>query len=45
VTGRSIALFIALAFAEIGGAYLVWVGIKEHKGGDGYFEYGVLGRA
>ena len=32
MTGRSIALFIAAAIAEIGGAYLVWVGIKEHKG-------------
>jgi small multidrug resistance family-3 protein len=31
VTARSIALFIAAAIAEIGGAYLVWVGIKEHK--------------
>jgi small multidrug resistance family-3 protein len=32
VTARSIALFIAAAIAEIGGAYLVWLGIKEHKG-------------
>jgi small multidrug resistance family-3 protein len=32
VTARSIALFIAAAVAEIGGAYLVWIGIKEHKG-------------
>jgi small multidrug resistance family-3 protein len=32
VTVRSIALFIAAAVAEIGGAYLVWLGIKEHKG-------------
>jgi small multidrug resistance family-3 protein len=32
VTGRSIALLIAAAIAEIGGAYLVWLGIKEHKG-------------
>jgi small multidrug resistance family-3 protein len=32
VTARSIALFIAAALAEIGGAYLVWLGIKEHKG-------------
>ena len=32
MTARSIALFIAAAIAEIGGAYLVWVGIKEHKG-------------
>jgi hypothetical protein len=26
VTARSIALFIAAAIAEIGGAYLVWIG-------------------
>jgi threonine/homoserine/homoserine lactone efflux protein len=32
VTARSVALFIAAAFAEIGGAYLVWVGIKQHRG-------------
>jgi small multidrug resistance family-3 protein len=32
VTARSIALFIAAAVAEIGGAYLVWLGIKDHKG-------------
>ena len=32
MTARSIALFIAAAITEIGGAYLVWVGIKEHKG-------------
>ena len=32
MTARSIALFIAAAIAEIGGAYLVWIGIKEHKG-------------
>ncbi len=32
MTGRSIALFAAAALAEIGGAYLVWIGIKEDKG-------------
>lgn len=32
MTARSIALFIAAAIAEIGGAYLVWRGIKDHKG-------------
>jgi small multidrug resistance family-3 protein len=31
VTARSIALFIAAAIAEIGGAYLVWIGLREHK--------------
>ena len=32
MTARSIALFIAAAIAEIGGAYLVWIGIKDHRG-------------
>ena len=32
MTARSIALFIVAAIAEIGGAYLVWVGIKGDKG-------------
>jgi small multidrug resistance family-3 protein len=32
VTARSVALFLAAAVAEIGGAYLVWVGLREHKG-------------
>ena len=29
---RSIALFLLAAFAEIGGAWLVWQGVREHKG-------------
>ena len=32
MTARSIALFIAAAVAEIGGAYLVWLGFKDDKG-------------
>lgn len=32
MTGRSILLFIAAAVAEIGGAYLVWIGIRDGKG-------------
>lgn len=32
VIARSVALFIVSAVAEIGGAYLVWMGIKEHRG-------------
>lgn len=32
MTARSIALFAAAALAEIGGAYLVWVGFREGKG-------------
>ncbi len=29
---RSIVLFVAAAIAEIGGAWLVWQGVREHKG-------------
>jgi small multidrug resistance family-3 protein len=29
---RTIALFIAAAIAEIGGAWLVWQGVREHRG-------------
>ncbi|WP_024793247.1 YnfA family protein [Tomitella biformata] len=29
---RSIALFIVAALFEIGGAWLIWQGIREHKG-------------
>jgi small multidrug resistance family-3 protein len=32
VTARSLALFIAAAVAEIGGAYLMWQAIKEGRG-------------
>ncbi|HKG03800.1 MAG TPA: YnfA family protein [Conexibacter sp.] len=32
MTGRSIAFFAAAALAEIGGAYLVWIGLKDDKG-------------
>jgi small multidrug resistance family-3 protein len=32
MAGKSIALFIAAAFAEIGGAYLVWIGLRDGKG-------------
>jgi small multidrug resistance family-3 protein len=28
---RSILLFVLAAFAEIGGAWLVWQGVREHK--------------
>ncbi|WP_232677175.1 YnfA family protein [Nocardioides sp. R-C-SC26] len=31
-TARSIALFVAAAIAEIGGAWLVWQGVREHRG-------------
>ncbi|WP_116952837.1 YnfA family protein [Jiangella endophytica] len=29
---RSIALFLLAAVAEIGGAWLVWQGVREHRG-------------
>lgn len=29
---RSIALFVVAALAEIGGAYLIWIGLRDHKG-------------
>lgn len=29
---RSLALFVVAALAEIGGAWLVWQGIREHRG-------------
>jgi small multidrug resistance family-3 protein len=32
VTARSIALFVAAAIAEIGGAYLMWQAVKEGRG-------------
>ena len=32
MTARSIALFVVAAIAEIGGAYLLWQAIKEHRG-------------
>ena len=29
---RAIALFIVAAIAEIGGAWLIWQGVREHRG-------------
>lgn len=29
---KSIMLFVAAAFLEIGGAWLVWQGVREHRG-------------
>ena len=44
---RSIALFALAALAEIGGAYLVWIGVREHKGvlvaGAGVIALGLYG--
>ena len=30
---KSIALFVLAALLEIGGAWLVWQGVREHRGG------------
>lgn len=44
---RSIALFLVAALAEIGGAWLVWQGVREHRGlfwiGAGVATLGVYG--
>ena len=32
VVVRSVALFLLAAVAEIGGAWLVWQGVREHRG-------------
>ena len=32
MVARSVALFVAAAIAEIGGAYLVWTAIKDDRG-------------
>jgi small multidrug resistance family-3 protein len=32
IVGKSIALFVLAALAEIGGAWLVWQGVREHRG-------------
>lgn len=46
-TARSILLFIAAALAEIGGAWLVWQGVREHRGwvwiGGGVIALGIYG--
>lgn len=44
---RSVPLFVAAAIAEIGGAWLVWQGVREHRGwlwiGAGVIALGVYG--
>ncbi len=44
---RSIVLFLLAALAEIGGAWLVWQGVREHRGwlwiGCGVLALGVYG--
>ncbi|MFJ6509998.1 YnfA family protein [Streptomyces sp. NPDC091406] len=47
LVARSIALFVVAALFEIGGAWLVWQGIREHKGwvwiGTGVIALGLYG--
>lgn len=44
---KSILLFIVAAFAEIGGAWLIWQGVREHRGwlwiGGGIIALGIYG--
>lgn len=46
---RSILLFVVAAFFEIGGAWLIWQGVREHKGwvwiGAGIVALGLYGFA
>jgi small multidrug resistance family-3 protein len=46
-TLRSVALFVVAAIAEIGGAWLVWQGVREHRGvafvGLGFLALGAYG--
>jgi small multidrug resistance family-3 protein len=46
-TLRSILLFVLAAIAEIGGAWLIWQGVREHRGaawiGAGIVALGVYG--
>jgi small multidrug resistance family-3 protein len=46
---RSVLLFVLAAVAEIGGAWLVWQGVREHRGllwiGAGVVALGVYGFA
>ncbi len=46
-TLKSIALFVVAAFAEIGGAWLIWQGVREHRGwvwiGAGVIALGLYG--
>lgn len=32
IVAKSIALFVLAAIAEIGGAWLIWQGVREHRG-------------
>ena len=41
---KSIALFLLAAVAEIGGAWLIWQGVREHRG-VGWIGCGIAGLA
>lgn len=47
LVARSIALFVVAALFEVGGAWLVWQGVREHKGwiwtGAGVIALGLYG--
>lgn len=47
MVGKSIALFVLAAVLEIGGAWLVWQGVREHRGllwaGAGVIALGLYG--
>src|SRR5919107_2909620 len=47
VIARSVLVFVLAALAEIGGAWLVWQGVREHRGllwtGSGVLALGVYG--
>jgi small multidrug resistance family-3 protein len=47
VVARSVLLFVLAALAEIGGAWLVWQGVREHRGltwiGAGVIALGLYG--
>src|SRR5436190_8837768 len=47
LVSRSIALFALAALTEIGGAWLIWQGVREHRGwiwiGSGVIALGVYG--
>ncbi|MER6520158.1 YnfA family protein [Streptomyces sp. NPDC001553] len=47
LVARSVGLFLAAALFEIGGAWLVWQGVREHRGwawiGAGVIALGVYG--
>ncbi|MGS0685882.1 YnfA family protein [Nakamurella sp. GG22] len=47
IIARSIVLFVLAALAEIGGAWLIWQGVREHRGlvwiGAGVIALGLYG--